>query len=210
LTLWDNDITDAGCIALCDLLRNNRKLLYLSLGRNKITDASLEYLAESLTAYKLTPQQSLERKKAIRELEKRKKEAETRKKRVAKGKAVKQASASPASVTTGATNAGSNAASNADAKSNAASGTSGKVISSPSVYSLKGMKSEEATDYDEMVESLQPIEETDGIAFGRGNRSLVHLNLTYNRASNAASLFAVKEKNSIIQQILIEGNPTKL
>ena len=69
-----------------------------------------------------------------------------------------------------------------------------------------------STDIDLLVAELEPVETDDGTtAFGKGNRSLLYLNLSSNRIQ---AVEQVKEAfqlansvNPIIQQISLEGNP---
>ena len=89
VNLWDNSITDQGAIMLGDALRANKNLLSLSLGKNKIGNSGAEYLLLSVTRFKLSVVQLFDRKKTIRELEKRKKESINRRRRVTKGKSKK-------------------------------------------------------------------------------------------------------------------------
>ena len=201
LTLWDNEIGDVGCIALGDALRFNKKLLCLSLGRNRIADKGFEYLMDSLTVFKLTTQQVLERKRSIIDLEKRKKEAENRRKRVIKGKTIKQASAAASNF--GNLNPNTNPTltprNNVNGESPAMAPSSPKKATAP--------KTEEMIiNYDILIEDLQPIEDGEGVAYGRGNRTLAYINLSYNKILNPAIIFTIKEVNKVIQHISIEGN----
>lgn len=126
----------------------------------------------------MTSQQLFERRKLIRELEKRKKETISRKKRVSKVKAKKQQ--------------------NIEEKEDKQ-----RPTSTPTATSL------EPEQYDALIESLQPIE-VDGVAFSKGNRTLLNINLSFNVITDQTLLSfeeQVRECNTVIQHITLTGNP---
>lgn len=85
ISLWDNQIADHGAIVIGNALRSNKTLLSLSLSKNMIGDMGADHLFLSITKFKLSASQLFDRKKTIRDLEKRKKESINRRRRVTKG-----------------------------------------------------------------------------------------------------------------------------
>jgi hypothetical protein len=159
LSLWDNSITDAAAVLLGEALRANRTLEYLSLGKNKISNVGGQYLLVSLTKYSLSPRELFERKKLIRELEKKKKETLGRKKRVSKSKSKKQ---------------------------------------QPPTDSLD--KNQDTLNYDELINHLIPLEEINGGAGGaiaQGNRTLKHLDLSFNEITTESNILQTIEETKL-------------
>jgi hypothetical protein len=182
LSLWDNSISDEGAVAIGQALRSNKTLLSLSLGMNKISNTGGEYLALSIGKFKLTSQQLFERRKTIRELEKRKQMTISRRKRVNKGKFKKQAAA-------------------AKPEEGNTPTTVRKTASPAPSADL------DPEDFDALIEELKPVE-VDGSVYGKGNRSLLHLNLSHNFIQpQCLPLFQeANADNPIIQVINLEGN----
>ncbi len=57
-----------------------------------------------------------------------------------------------------------------------------------------------------MIEELQPMEEPEGTAYARGNRSLIHFNLSYNLIRDPQVIReweTVNESNPIIEHVSI-------
>jgi hypothetical protein len=234
LSLWDNCITNVGAIYLGEAIRTNRTLLYLSMGRNQIGNDGAEFLALSLSVFSLTPAQLFERKKTIRELEKKKKETFSRRRRVSKGKSKgkseqpplqseastptkKESSTrlnSPPTVGTISANITSKSQKSPRAEQLPSATPSGITIpasaGSPSVPARSATASDQQdVSFDLLIDELQPIEE-DGVAYGKGNRSIQYLNLTHNQITNlqVLSLFQQATRyNQHLCHILLEGNP---
>ena len=50
LSLHSTDITDEGVKYLCNMLKKNKTLTWLHLGRNKISDQGIQFLADVLSS----------------------------------------------------------------------------------------------------------------------------------------------------------------
>ncbi|PRP84335.1 hypothetical protein PROFUN_07636 [Planoprotostelium fungivorum] len=184
LNLWDNNIGDEGAMAIGEALRYNYILLYLNLAKNQIGPTGADYISLSLGRFRLTPNQAFERKKLIRELDKRKKEAISRKRRVNKGKS----KAKPMT------------ASGAQEEPAAATPAQKK---SPTPASKTD---DEAYEIEMLIQELE-VTETEGLSYGTGNRSLVYLNITQNDFEPAdlyPTFHRVNQINPIIQRILLD------
>jgi hypothetical protein len=75
LSLWDNQITDQGATFLASALKTNRSLISLNLGKNNIGLEGFQAIAGALTRAVLTPAEANNRRKVVKDIEKKKKEA---------------------------------------------------------------------------------------------------------------------------------------
>lgn len=69
-----------------------------------------------------------------------------------------------------------------------------------------------AETFDQMIDELQPLEEMEGMAFGKGNRSLINLNLSFNRITDPLVIESLKHApviNTILERVSFEGNPVE-
>jgi hypothetical protein len=85
-------------------------------------------------------------------------------------------------------------------------------LASQPLQTLKTIVDPSAETFDLMIDELQPIEEMEGMAFGKGNRNLTNLNLSYNRITAPViieSLTHAPVINPILERVSFEGNPVE-
>eukprot|EP01112_Ceratiomyxa_fruticulosa_P017092 TRINITY_DN5260_c0_g1_i1.p1 TRINITY_DN5260_c0_g1~~TRINITY_DN5260_c0_g1_i1.p1 ORF type:complete len:587 (+),score=153.97 TRINITY_DN5260_c0_g1_i1:52-1812(+) len=212
LSLYDNDITDNGCIAIANFLRTSVPLTALSLAKNKIGDSGAMCLASILGRVPLSPEDINTRRRMRAELEVRRREIEKKRERRAAALAGKQK----------ARRAGVNANGSpivASSTSNTSSPTIG-TLSNPLLNPISPEKSEKPIPedpniiaalaaIDEQLAHFLPAEEVEGKWYIDGNRTLLSLNLRSNQIGDVGvvSLCGMLQINKAIKRLSLEHNP---
>jgi hypothetical protein len=82
LSLWDNLLDDDGAAYLADSLKYNRFIQSISFGRNRISNRGAESFVDIMGRYPISPQEVALKKKSLKDGEKKKKELQTKLKKL--------------------------------------------------------------------------------------------------------------------------------